>query len=482
MKPNILILMADQMQGRLLEPDHPCKTPNLDRLASRGVRFRNGYTTNAVCSPARAGLMTGLLPHNHGVLEVTHCTDGDQSCLREDKPHFAQRLSEAGYLTGYFGKWHVERSNELERFGWQVNGSLGTELATAKQTELLGPNPPEPTITHEHVLENPEGYARGRLYAVTDVPPEKRGMGIATSMALDFLDQALQGQAPWCCFASVTEPHDPFVCGRDAFAQYDVDSVELPPNVHDELYDKPGIYRVASRVWQHMSQRDKQEAAACYWALTTEIDGQFGRLLDRIEAAGQLDNTTVILTADHGELLGAHGLYCKNISGFEEVYNIPMLVAGPGVARGVTTDARVGSHDLCPTLCELGGARAIDVPDSRSFAGLLGDPSAHEDEFDEGFAEYHGTRIKLTQRVYWKGPWKYLFNGFDVDELYNLDDDPYELNNLAEEPAHRDTLREMARGMWRVVRDTDDHNLFKSHYPILRVGSFGPQVLDDVPG
>ena len=116
-RPNLLFLMADQMQGRVLEPGHPCQTPYFDQLAARGVRFQRAYTPNAVCSPARASLMTGLLPHNHGVLEVIHCVDDDQCNLRTEHPHWAQRLVEKGYRTGYFGKWHVERSDDLNRFG-----------------------------------------------------------------------------------------------------------------------------------------------------------------------------------------------------------------------------------------------------------------------------------------------------------------------------------------------------------------------------
>src|SRR5690606_221180 len=115
-RPNVLFLMTDQMTGHVLQSHHPCITPNLDQLAARGVSFQRAYTPNAICSPARASLMTGLLPHNLGVLEVIHNVDSDQSVLRPEHPHWAQRLSAAGYKTGYFGKWHVERNNEPERY------------------------------------------------------------------------------------------------------------------------------------------------------------------------------------------------------------------------------------------------------------------------------------------------------------------------------------------------------------------------------
>ncbi|MFW5858250.1 MAG: sulfatase-like hydrolase/transferase, partial [Planctomycetota bacterium] len=395
-RPNILFLMTDQMQARVLDPDHPCRTPNLDRLAARGIRFRRAYTTNAICSPARAGIMTGLQPHNHGVLTVTHTVDDDQSCLRTEHPHFAQRLEAAGYRTGYFGKWHVERSHDLARFGWQTNGAPGSDLARAAAGRYGARTPPRFSL--EYRLETP-GYPGGRFYGVMDHRPEARPMGVTTSMALDWLDDALAGDAPWCAFVSVSEPHDPYVCGEEAYAQVDPDALPLPPNHGHESADRPGLYRKAARIFAPMTERNHREAAACYYASITEIDGQYGRILDRLADAGALENTVVVFTTDHGDCLGAHGLYCKNVGAYEEVYNIPLLVAGPGVAAGVVSEARVGSHDLCPTLCALAGAAPIDHPDSRSAAGLLADPAALEADWTAGYAEYFGGRILLTQRI-----------------------------------------------------------------------------------
>ena len=474
-RPNILFLMADQMQGRVLDPAHPCLTPNFDRLAAMGTRFTHAYTPNAVCSPARASIMTGLLPHNHGVLEVTHCVDKDQCVLRLDKPHWAQRLAAAGYRTGYFGKWHVEHSEKPSSFGWQVDGGSHNGLFKQRRDDVGCARGDFDLCRH---IDTPEGYAQGLHYAVTNAKPEQRPMGVTTSLASDYLDDVCGQGAPWCCFVSVSEPHDPFVAGRDAFAQYRVDDIPLAPNVGPCAEGLPGIYRKAARVWQGMTEREHREAAACYYASITEIDALYGRLIDKVESAGELENTITVLTADHGELLGAHGLYCKNFSGFEEIYNVPLIVAGPGQASGVASDARVGTHDLCPTLLELIGQEPFDVPDSCPFAAVLRDP-ATASEFTTGFAEYHGSRYRITQRVCWNGPWKYLHNGFDFDELYNLDDDPYELQNLIDCPAHQDILRTMAAQMWRKIRDTGDHALYRAKYPILRVAPFGQNVVDE---
>ncbi len=460
--PNILFLMTDQMQGRALEPDNPCQTPNLDRLAARGVRFRRAYTPNAVCSPARASLMTGLLPHNHGVIYVEHTVDDDQARLRAPYFHWADQLTAAGYDTGYFGKWHVERSNELFRFGWQEQGALFDR-----------PDWDAVNFSLQRYLNGPPGYHPNRFYGVCDLPASERGMGKKTDAALAFLDTVLDDNAPWCCFVSFTEPHDPFYCHEDAFAQYDVDAIPLQPNVRDDLRDRPNLYRRAARIWSDWTDREHREAAACYYASISEIDQQFGRLLARVEAAGQMENTIVVMTSDHGEFLGAHGLYCKNIGAFEEAYTIPLLMAGPGVAESAVTDARVGLQDVGQTLLELTGARPLQEIDGRSFAPVLANP--HDTTaYQRGFAEYYGGRYIVTQRLLWDGDWKFVHNGFDFDELYNLAEDPYEMTNLAQDPAYAQTVQAMTRQMWRIVIESEDHSLYNTHYPPMRIAATGP--------
>ena len=194
-RPNILFLMVDQMQGEVLDSGHVCHTPNLDRLVQRGVRFSRAYTPNAIYSPARASLMTGLLPHNHGVLTVIHTVDDDQCCLRTAKPHWAQRLGTAGYRTGYFGKWHVERTRRLDLFGWQTFACEGGNRLRQAEEEARAACE-SATFSLEMELDQPPGYQSQRLYGVTDSPPEQRGMGLRTRLAMDFLEGALPGGNP----------------------------------------------------------------------------------------------------------------------------------------------------------------------------------------------------------------------------------------------------------------------------------------------
>ncbi len=472
MAPNILILMADQMQAQVLDPGHVCRTPCLDRLAAQGVRFPRAYTPNNICSPTRASIMTGLMPHNHGVLEVLH-NEPDLHVLRPDKPHFAQRLGDAGYRTGYFGKWHVERTNDLQRFGWQVDCGLHSDRFAARREDVLDGQPRVAPCDPAIHLDEPPGYGAHLLCGATDRPAAERDMGIATTMALEFLQDAVLEEQPWCCFVSFQEPHDPYITQRSYFEEYEAAELPPPPNADDEMSDRPGLYRRAQSIWRQLSAQQKRTARACYYGSITEIDTQFGRVLDFLDRSGKTEDTIVVMCADHGDLLGAHGLFFKDISAFEEVYRVPLIVSGPGVERGMQSQARTGLHDLAPTLLELAGAEPIDVADSRSFVSLLGAPE-DDAEWGRGYAEYYGNRWRVTQRVVWDGDWKLAVNGFDFDELYNLADDPHEMRNLAGEPAHRAKHEELMRLFWDYARRTGDTTMVSTLYPALRLGVVGP--------
>ena len=471
-RPNILFLMADQMQARVVDQGHVCQTPCLDRLAAEGTRFTRAYTPNNICSPTRASIMTGLLPHNHGVLEVLYPQQPHMHQLLPDKEHFARRLSEAGYSTGYFGKWHVERTNDLQHFGWQVDGGLASELHRSFTTEALG-GAAQPECDPAVYMHEPVGYGPHLLSGVTDRPADKRPMGLSTTLALRYLEEAVKGEDPWCCFLSFQEPHDPFITERSVYERYAALDIPPPLNADDPLQDRPALYRRAQGIWSQLSEEDKREARTCYFGSITEIDAQFQRVVDFLEGAGKLDDTIVIMMADHGDLLGAHGLFFKDISAFEEVFNVPFIVRGPGVQTGTLCDGRVGLHDLCPTVLELAGCEPMQESDSRSFVELLGAPDQTGD-WGKGYAEYYGNRHRLTQKVVWDGPWKFVFNGFDFDELYNLDDDPLEMKNLVPDPAYREQHVKMTQLFWQFARETGDKPLVETLYAALRLGAVGP--------
>jgi arylsulfatase A-like enzyme len=416
--------------------------------------------------------MTGMLPHNHGVLWVTHNVDPDQGAIRAT-PQWAQVLKDSGYHTGYFGKWHVEHSEQPSRFGWNEDYSLHSHAYEQAAGERGVGNQFAGTLVRSGYVESPRGYNRRLLYGTSSKEPEKRHLGLITDLALRRIGAWAERKQPWCCFVSTPEPHDPFVCSESTLKRRQNQQVPLSPTLSDDLEGRPGLYRKARRAFGDLSEEQHREAALCYHASIEELDAQFGRLLDLLREIGEYDNTIVVITTDHGELLGAHGYYCKNICASEEVYNIPLLISGPGVISQGAVGARVGLHDLSQTILDLCGLQSLPTSDSRSFAPLLRGELGDE-AFTVGYAEYFGGRILLTQRVLWDGEWKFVFNGFDEDELYNLQEDPYETRNLIRDSRHLARAEAMMRGIWRRMAETGDNSLLHSDYFPLRVGLVGP--------
>ena len=476
-RPNVLLILTDQQQKGYIGPGAPGSTPAVNALASRGVWFDRAYTPNAVCSPARASLMTGLLPHNHGVLWVTHVVDADQGLIRSEKPHWASRLVDAGYDTSYVGKWHVERDESPGRYGWNRDLSSNSPEWTAWLEGNGGLVSDGSDLESSVSLSDPPGYGDGLVAGITRTAIEKRTMGRIAHAATEQIGSLASGESPWCLCVSFPEPHDPFISGRAAFDA--VGEIAPPENADDTLADKPALYRKLDRAWSSLGPDDRAYIRRCYAGFVYELDSRIGIVLSALEATGQAEKTIVIFTTDHGELMGSHRLYYKNISAFEEIYNVPLIAAGPGIAHGAVSTARVGTHGIGPTILDLVGAEPLPEVDHESFAAVLRDPRQHDATFRTGFAEYSGGRVMLTQRVYWNDDWKLVFNTFDDDELYNLADDPYEMINLARDPLHEETLKRMMREMWDVIGKTGDSSLYKSRYPILRVAPAGP---DYAPG
>jgi choline-sulfatase len=246
-----------------------------------------------------------------------------------------------------------------------------------------------------------------------------------------------------------------------------------PASFSDNLAERPSIYRRIQQVWGELTWPDYAQATACYYALCSLIDDQIGRILATLRETGQMDNTLIVFTSDHGDYLGAHRLLLKGIPAFEEAYRVPLILTGPGLPAGQQIDHIVSLLDLAPTLTGL--TTDADFPgQGRSLLPLLrGESTAWP---DEAFAECHGQRFNYTQRILWRGPHKYVFNPFDeYDELYDLAADPHELHNLAAEPASRALLEAMAGRMWEIIRETDDFNMHQAQYGMFRFAPVGPE-------
>lgn len=471
-RPNVLVVMSDQQQASTVAPDSACLTPHLDDLAERGVRFDRCYTPSPVCSPARASFMTGQLPHQHGMVDVEHAVPTYRAGLVADVPMWSQTLRAAGYHTGYYGKWHVERTYDMDSYGFDRAGAYrepGPDYLAHRAGLGLAPSP---VVDEPHRIVRQPGYRDLPLYGVTDEPEESTLEYFTVSNALGFLDDAVARDEPWALMVSTKAPHEPYVVPRPYFDLYDPAAIELPATFDDDLGDRPAIYRRQQSVWAELSADDFRTATACYYALCTMVDAQVGRLLRRIEDSGQLDDTIVVYTSDHGDLMGAHRLLLKGVPAFDEVYRVPLVVSWPnGIAGSRVVDDLVQSHDIAETLAVLGDAtldaHAVDLmPLLRGASGAARETAV---------AELHGQRFSYTQRVVWHDTLKYVFNAFDFDELYDLEVDPDERVNRAADPAYRDRLERMTARMWEIASETGDDTMTGAQDGTYRYLSLGPQ-------
>lgn len=468
-QPNLLFLITDQQRADIIEPNTPCQTPHLDSLASTGTRFERCYAPNPICSPTRASLMTGLLPHNHGMVDCPHTVEPYRADLKDGLPFWSRTLQAAGYHTAYFGKWHIERTNRLENFGFDT-------FEVGQYQRLLGLVERDSPMLIRGTVQQ-KGYRDFLLYGVTDEPSEATPEYNLYSDGIDFLQRAARHpDRPWALFISSEAPHDPYIVPRPYYDCYDPADIPPPPNFDDDLSNRPAIYRRIQQVWHSLEWPQFAEATACYYALCSLIDDQIGRILDALNDLGQAKNSIIVFTSDHGDFMGAHRLMLKGIPAFEEIYRVPLIIKGPGIPAGRQVGKIVSLLDLAPTLVQLTTGGSFPCY-GRSLTSLL---QADQAEWEsEAFAECHGQRFFYTQRTLWRENYKYVFNGFDEDELYDLAADPCEMRNLAHDPTFQPVLEAMAGRMWEIIRQTDDFNMYQAQYGMFRFAPVGPEWSGD---
>lgn len=474
-RPNILFLITDQQQAQTVTSSL-CQTPNLEWLMKEGVTFTRAYVPNAICSPTRASILSSMYPHTHGMYDCTHTVDKHRAEYDDSLPTWIQRLVEYGYKTAYFGKWHIERSGELHRFGFNYydeKDEINTlEKSYRKYREEFG-FPPNCRIIYGKTLGG-KGYRNSLLYGVTDEPIEISRPYFIYSKAIEFIERNLDDNNPWCIFVSTPEPHDPYIAHQEFYEKYNPKEIPRPINFEDELIGKPNVLKRMQKVWKDLIWEDFAEAISCYYATCSLIDAQVGRILEVLKKRGDLEKTIIIYTSDHGDMMGAHRLFTKGVTPYEEVYKVPLIIRIPNsMQAGRTCNHIVNIGGIGPTLLELIGCNVGFETHFPSFAKLLENVN-YEIWDDTTFAEFHGQRYFFTQRIVWEDRYKFIFNGFDFDELYDLENDPGELHNLAEDPRYFGLKERLLRRMWNFIWKTNDKTLIGAHYWTLRFLDLGP--------
>lgn len=480
-RPNILIVMSDHERADLLHPAHPCPTPNASRLAREGVLFTSAYTVCTHCCPSRASFMTGLYPSRHGVFNNVMNPTALHRGLNPGVRTWSEQLAASGYRMRYTGKWHVSAEEDPHDRGWEEFGAVTALGAHGRQT-WDGPDPgPRDAETRgglrDCVWVPRDGWPDALLSAVSPLPAEKCLQYRQLQDTLAEIRSLAETGRPWCLNLGWDTPHDPFVVPADYADRIDPATVPLPPSLCDDLSDRPRLYtRQRRQLWGQLDPEQVRLSIARFWALCAMMDDFLGLILDALDQTGQADNTLLIRTADHGDLLGEHGLFLKGVAPYEGSYHIPLIARWPsGIADpGREVSSLVRILDLAPTILEAGQAVPLPDSDARSLMPLLtGDePDGQRDEL---FTQMNGVELYYSQRIMRLGRYKYVFNGFDFDELYDLEEDPGERRNLIDEPALEPVRRRLLARLWEYVRDTDD--TIDNAYPPVGLVPVGPYPL-----
>ena len=458
-QPNILIFMTDHQRGDTVLADHPCITPNLDRFAAEGVTFTETFCPAPHCCPARATFMTGLYPSRHGVWNNV-CNDRALSRgPKEGVRLWSEDLAEAGYNLAWSGKWHVSIEQSPKHRGWDelfVSAARGDFHGARWENYRKIAKQPEPPRRGEGQILRP-GYGTYTMYGSRGTAGNSHDE-TAAAAAVEALPRLAGADKPWALYVGCTAPHDPYCPPQRYLDMYDIDEVPLPAGYADEMADKPRVYnRMRQSLWGQLTGREIREGIRHYWAYCTYLDELFARVLTALDATGQAENTLVLYTSDHGDYCGDHGLFAKGIPCFRGAYHVPAVVRWPaGINRpGRRVGQFISLADFAPTFTELAGGRVDAELTGRSLAGFLrNEPPT--DWRDEIHTQCNGVELYYTQRSVMTRSYKYVFNGFDNDELYDLRSDPDEMVNLAGDAGKKAVIREMCRRMWRFAREQKD--------------------------
>ncbi len=462
-RPNVLVIMTDQEPTSTVGcyGNPVMKTPARDRIAAEGMRFENFYIASFPCTPSRASILTGRYAHNHGVVV-------NDVALSEDLPSLGNTFRAAGYDTTWIGKWHLggqiyrgvkgmpfdncwvrKRIESDQNFEFeQVEGGTGEDRPRSGFDHWVG------------------GWTHYRSYLqTTDLPEEVKNLprvgnhqaapsarddqhnysllGENHHMAHFFADEMVaflngrqQVERPFCAVLSFYGPHLPVCLPKPWDEMYGLDEVDLPENFWAPMDDKPAFQRNNERIFVRDKWTEDQFKGYIrrYRGYVSYIDAQIERVLQALEAGGQAENTIVMFTSDHGDMVGQFGMIYKlTTCGYDTLMKVPFMIRWPGqIPEGQVNRSLASSVDLMPTLLDLAGVEIPDGVDGKPMTdALLGKTDTVRTRV---FTNVMNTGIMVRE-----GDWKWVLNwqpaadgARERDELYNLAADPWETTNLAD--------------------------------------------------
>ena len=463
---NILFLMTDQHRVDTLGAygNQLAATPALDALARSGTRFDRWYTPTAICTPARASLLTGQAPFRHRLLANHERNVGYIEDLPDGQFTFSQALREKGYNCGLIGKWHVGHHKRAADFGFDGPDLPGWHNPVEHQDYLAYLDkhdlpPYEISDRIRGVLPNggPGNLLAARLHQPAEATFEYYLATRAIEMLERYAADVREHAKPFFLELNFFGPHLPYIVPDAYFDMFDPELVELPKSIAETFHGKPPVQRNYSAHWTFdtMPLEVTRKLIAVYWGYVALIDEQIGRVMAAMDRLGLTDDTAVFFTCDHGEFTGAHRLHDKGPAMYEDIYRTPGLLRVPGQPAGVVCDEFVSLLDCTATILELAGVDPTSAVDSRSLLPLTsGDRVAWAEDI---VCEFHGHHFPYPQRMLREDRYKLVVNPDSTNELYDLTADPDELNNIYGHPETASVRSRMMRRLYEVLRDRGDN-------------------------
>lgn len=425
-QPNILLVMADQLTAGALPAygNKVAKTPHINALAARGAVFQNHYCNFPICAPSRASMLTGQMATRLGAFD-------NGADFASSTPTVMHHLRLAGYRTILAGKMHFVGPDQLHGFEERITTDIyPSDFTWTPDWQAPGP---------------PVSGARMSLLGVVE-----SGL-CARSLQLDYDEEVAhvterklfdlardQDKRPFFMTVSFTHPHNPFVTTREYWDRYDpaeIDMPAVPPIPYAEQDGRSQRHYLLTRCDEHdITPERLRTARHAYYAMTSYIDDKLGRLVATLEAAGMAEDTIVIFTADHGEMLGERGMWFKMCL-FEGSVRVPLIIAGPGWPQGVARPENTSLLDLAPTiLAQAGGAAQRTAFEGHDLLPLAGGTAANWPS--DVYSEYTAEGCDEPWLMLRRGTRKLIWSATHGPQLFDLAQDPHEAQDLAKRPEH----------------------------------------------
>lgn len=465
-KKNILLILSDQQRLDSISAygGSICKTPNIDYLAQEGMKFNNAFTASPICSPTRASIMTGIFAHKHGVVD-------NYSNIKEGVNTLTDYVKDDQYFRGYAGKWHASDSISPNEFGFVGKpfmgyGFPGSGLFEGLEFDARPTNSPNyyeeylkengfdiPYVSDQFYGTNPA--VRQEMFAKHNGPVESTIEYFVAKETIDLIEQSKKEDKPFFIWTNFWGPHSPSIMPEPYFSMYDPNDIQEHPSFKDDLINKPYGHKLTQKMWgldSYTWEEGFAQIAAKYFGECTMIDDMIGMMIKKLREIGELENTIIIYSSDHGDCLGAHGLIEKGAFPYDEIYKVPLVVYGLG---DKDNDSIVYNHEIMPTIVDLVDEELTQEVDGNSLVPLAMNGEVTNGR-DEIFCQFHSHFYNADQRMIRTKDYMFVYNASDIGELYDLKNDPYQMCNEIDNIKYRKIKNDFKKTLIDYMKKTND--------------------------